>query len=120
MNTANLQLQGLYAVIAELLRTLSDKGVLEDADVQGLLRRAEHSAGRDAEQRNEHSMAELEAVLFPIRLLMEARAAGERDERLGFSDLARAVGQSKPARPGVVRDEDGLAMAVEFERQRDA
>lgn len=120
MNTANLQLQGLYAVIAELLRTLSDKGVLGEADVQDLLRRAEQTAGQDAEQRSEHSLAELEAVLFPIRLLMEARAAGERDERLGFSELAKAVGQSKPARPGVVRDEDALAMAVEFERQRDA
>lgn len=120
MNTANLQLQGLYTVLAELLATLQAKGVLAEGETEALLRRAEQTAGKDAEQRSEHSLAELEAVLFPIRLLMEAQTAGERDERLGFSELAKLVGQSKPARPGVLDSADAYALAKETERQSDA
>lgn len=120
MNTANLQLQGLYAVIAELIGTLQAKGVLEADEMQDMLRRAEQTAGKDAEKRTELSMAELEAVLFPVRLLMEAQTAGERGEKLGFSELAKLVGQSKPPRPGVMDSHDAYALAAELERQRDA
>lgn len=120
MNTANLQLQGLYTVLAELLDSLQDKGLLDAAETQAMLRRAEQRAGQDAEQRSEHSLSELEAVLFPIRLLMEAQSAGGRGDRPGFSALARLVGQSKPARPGVLDSQDSYALAVETERQRDA
>lgn len=120
MNTANLQLQGLYTVLFELLATLQAKGVLDAGETQAMLRRAEQTAGHDAEQRSEHSLSELEAVLFPIRLLMEAQGASGRGERPGFSVLARQVGQSKPARPGVLDSEDAYALAAETERQRDA
>ena len=120
MNTANLQLQGLYAVIAELLTTLQAKGLLDGAETDAMLRRAEQTAGDDAEQRGELSLAEFEAVLFPIRLLMEANRATERDERLGFSDLARTVGQMKPPRPGIRSSAESFALAKEIERQRDA
>jgi hypothetical protein len=120
MNSANLQLQGLYAVIAELMATLQAKGILDTAETDTLLRRAERMAGDDAERRGELSLAEFEAVLFPIRLLMEANRAAERDERLGFSDLAKAVGQMKPPRPGIRSSEESYALAVETERERDA
>jgi hypothetical protein len=120
MNTANLQLQGLYALLAELLATLQAKGVLGPGETEEMLRRAEQSAGDDAEQRGELSLAEFEAVLFPIRLMMEATRAGERDERLGFSDLARLVGQMKPPRPGVRSGAESFALAFETERERDA
>lgn len=120
MNTANLQLEGLYAVVAELLATLQAKAILDQHEIDALLRRAEQTAGTDAERRGTLSLSEFEAVLFPIRLLMEANRASERDERLGFSDLAKLVGQSKPPRPGVRNSAESLAMAVETERESDA
>lgn len=120
MNTANLQLQGLYAVIAELFSTLQARGILDADETDDLLRRAEQTAGKDAEQRGELSLAELEAVLFPIRLMMEANRAAERDERLSFQELARMVGQMKPSRPGVRDSAEALALARETERERDA
>ena len=120
MNSANLQLEGLYAVLAELLATLQAKGVLDVGDTDTLLRRAEQTAGDDAERRDGLSLAEFEAVLFPIRLLMEANRASERDQRLGFSELAKIVGQMKPPRPGIRSSAEGYALAKEFERERDA
>ena len=120
MNTANLQLQGLYIVVAELIATLRAKGVLDQDETEAMLRRAEQTAGDDGEKRADFSLAEFEAVLFPIRLLMEANRADERDERLGFSDLARLVGQMKPARPGVRNGRESYALASETERERDA
>ena len=120
MNSANLQLEGLYAVLAELLASLQAKGIVSASDTDGLLRRAEQTAGDDAEQRGELSLAEFETVLFPIRLLMEANRASERDERLGFSALAKIVGQMKPTRPGIRSSAEGYALAVETERERDA
>ena len=59
-------------------------------------------------------------VLCPIRLLLEANRARGRDERLGFSDLARLVGQMKPTRPGVRDGAESFALAAETERERDA
>ena len=40
MNTANLQLQGLYALVAELLATLQAKGLLDGEETEAMLRRA--------------------------------------------------------------------------------
>jgi hypothetical protein len=37
MNTANLQLEGAYAVLAALLHALRDKEVLSDAEIDHLL-----------------------------------------------------------------------------------
>ena len=120
MNTANLQLQGLYALVAELLATLQSKGLLDREETEAMLRRAEQTAGTDTEGRGELSLAEFEAVMFPIRLMMEANRATERDERLGFSTLARSVGQLKPPRPGVRTSAESFALAAETERERDA
>lgn len=119
MNTANLQLEGLYTVLAELLATLRRRDILSRTDVDELLRHAEQTAGQDAERRAGLSLSEFEIVLFPIRLLMEANRAAERDEQLGFSELAKLVGQLKPPRPGI-GDDEGLSLAVETERERDA
>jgi hypothetical protein len=120
MNSANLQLQGLLTVIAELFAMLQARGVLSADDIAVLLAHAERSAGTDAESRPGVSAVELETVLFPIRLLMEANRAGRRDERLGFSELARLVGENKPPRPGVETPEESFALAMESERERDA
>lgn len=125
MNIANLQLEGVYAVLAELLATLNRKGVLDNQETEDMLRRAERRTGEDAERRQKLSLSEIESVLFPIRLLLEANRATARDENLGFSDLARLVGQLKPPRPGLVGKEsvagkESLALAAETERERDA
>ena len=120
MNTANLQLEGLYTVLAELLATLRQRDILSGDEVTALLRRAEQRAGQDAERRAGLSLAEFEGVLFPIRLLMEANRATEHDEQLGFSELARLVGQSKPSRPSVRSTAEALALATAAERESDA
>jgi hypothetical protein len=119
MNTANLQLEGLYTVLAELLDTLRRREILTAGDIDELLRRAERTAGQDAERRAGLSLAEIEGVLFPIRLLMEATRAAERDEQLGFSELAKMVGQLKPPRPRIAGAES-LVLAEESDRERDA
>jgi hypothetical protein len=119
MNTANLQLEGLYTVLAELLATLRQRDILSASEVADLLRRAEQRAGEDAERRAGLSLAEFEGVLFPIRLLMEAARATEQNQQPGFSALAKRVGQMKPPRPTVTGDE-ALALAAESERERDA
>jgi len=118
MTSANLQLQGFFVVFAELIAQLEVKGVLTQGEIADLLGRAEQRAGRDAEARPGASGVDIETVLFPIRLLMEAQQ--DNDRSAGFSELTRRVGESKPPRPGVVTRDEGLALAVETERARDA
>ena len=72
MNTANLQLEGLYMAVAALTETLKQKGLLDTTDVDGALARAERSAV-DAAERG-LSAANIEAISFPIRLLRVANA----------------------------------------------
>lgn len=43
MNTANLQLEGLYLVVAALIEALVSKGVLSREDVDEALKRAEQA-----------------------------------------------------------------------------
>ena len=47
MNTANLQLEGVYAVLAALLQTLRDKSILSDAEIGQMLAEVERSIASD-------------------------------------------------------------------------
>ena len=92
MNTANLQLEGLYLAITALNEMLVQKGLVSREEIVASLERAEQIALGDYRVEEDLSPANRDAVAFPIRLLLAANGA-ERD--LSFSELARRVGESK-------------------------
>jgi hypothetical protein len=91
MNTANLQLQGLYIVIASLGSALVGKGVLSRQELDSCLRAAEESAL--SFRARELSPSHREAVAFPARLLRLANKGEGDGELQGFSELAKMVGK---------------------------
>lgn len=94
MNTANLQLEGLYLAIAALNEMLVDNGIVTRNDVTWALRKAEQTALGD--YRNEElSPANLDAVAFAPRLLLLANNLAADGETPPFSELAKMVGQTK-------------------------
>jgi hypothetical protein len=95
MNTANLQLQGLLLAVASINNALVHKGVLGIDEIDLALRKAE--ASLTAEQRlfEDMSPANRDAICFPIRLLQLANNSQGETDILGFSELARMVGQTK-------------------------
>lgn len=92
MNTANLQLEGLYLVIASINSALVNKGVLSRAEIGVALERAEQVALGDYRVEEKLTPAYRDAVAFPARLLMKAN---ESHDGSSFSELARAVGTTK-------------------------
>lgn len=97
MNTANLQLEGVLLALAALTDLLKRKGLLTHEEIAAALSQAEHAAADDVRQPPELSVANHEAMIFPIRLLKLANAR-EGGQLRTFSALAAAVGQSKPPR----------------------
>jgi hypothetical protein len=91
MNTANLQLQGLYIVIASLGSALVRKGVLSREELDRALKGAEENALSYRER--ELSPSNREAVAFPARLLRLANNGEGDGELQGFSELAKMVGE---------------------------
>lgn len=95
MNTANLQLEGFYLVIASLNELLIAKGVVSRQEIDEALRRAEQTAIGDYAL-DAMSPANRDAVAFGPRLLqLASRGAGDGQIQ-PFSELARLVGQTKP------------------------
>ena len=95
MNQANLQLEGLLMAVAALNRLLVEKGLLNPHEIEIALRRAEaRITSDDRFQDDDLSLANRDAMCFPIRLLRLAN--GDEDcAAASFSDLARQVGLSK-------------------------
>lgn len=93
MNTANLQLEGLYLAVAAVNRALVRSGILTAAEVDAALDAAETAAGAD--RPDGISTANRDAVVFPIRLLRLANQSDEDEPIPRFSELARAVGETK-------------------------
>lgn len=95
MNTANLQLEGLYLVIASLTDALIAKGIMSHGEIDDVLRRAEQAAINDDRSTEELSPANRDAIAFPARLLRVANAEGGGPRGLSFHRLARKVGETK-------------------------
>ncbi len=95
MNTANLQLEGLYLVVASLNNALVKKGLLTRDEVDEALRRAEATAMGDDRVSEDLSPANRDAIAFPARLLALANRSASSDETPGFAELARMVGSTK-------------------------
>ena len=94
MNTANLQLEGLYLVIAALNDALVTKGVVSREDIDRALKVAEQTSIGDYNV-EEMSTANRDAVSFPARLLHLANNGVSEGQIQPFSELAKLVGQTK-------------------------
>jgi hypothetical protein len=95
MNTANLQLEGLYLVIASLNNALVRKGILSRDEIDLALRRAEQTALGEDRVSEDMRSANRDAIAFPARLLALANRTASADEISTFSELARMVGSTK-------------------------
>jgi hypothetical protein len=95
MNSANLQLEGLYVAIAAINEALISKGLLTRDELTTALRSAEQSVIGDDRVVEDLRPAERDAIAFPCRLLVEALAMANAGEPLSFAALARRVGASK-------------------------
>ncbi|HEY0032162.1 MAG TPA: hypothetical protein VGB81_02760 [Devosia sp.] len=98
MNTANLQLEGLYLAIAAITNALVEKNLLSRDEVGKALQRAEQTALGDY-RTEDLTGAQQDAVAFAPRLLILANAKAADGHMLNFSELARLVGQTKPPHP---------------------
>jgi hypothetical protein len=90
MNTANLQMEGLLLAFAALVGELQRKGVLERAEIEAALGRAERGVSR---RTGSISDANADAIRFPIRFLAEAVGVGH--DAADFQSVAAAVGRRK-------------------------
>lgn len=95
MNTANLQLQGLYLTLASIIEALVAKGVLSRAEIDLALARAEQIALGDERAAEDLSLANRDALAFPARFLRLANSEVDGAGQASFSALARLVGQTK-------------------------
>ena len=98
MNTANLQLEGLYLAIASVNNALVEKGLLTRQEIGTALRQAEQVALGDY-RTEDLSGAERDAMAFGPRLLILANEQHASGKNPAFSELARLVGATKPPHP---------------------
>ena len=117
MNTANLQLEGLYMAVASLVELLKHKGLINANEVEVALARAERSVFEG--KSNDLSASNLEAIGFPIRLLRLANSTSFTGHTLPFNELTRRVGEAKDRRT-VLTEEELLTLATILEHERDA
>ncbi|PWB84068.1 MAG: hypothetical protein C3F11_03225 [Methylocystaceae bacterium] len=96
MNTANLQLEGVYAVLAALVGALRDKGLLHPDEIDRLLADVELALASDPARPNELRGANVDAICFPARFLRLALRDSSAGEPFSFAQLAGRVGQTKP------------------------
>jgi ABC-type nitrate/sulfonate/bicarbonate transport system substrate-binding protein len=97
MNTANLQLEGLYVVLSALLVAMRDKGLFDDREIDRLLAETEATLAADPGRPAEMRDANVDAISFPVRFLREALLASSEGGGHSFAELAARVGQRKRA-----------------------
>jgi hypothetical protein len=95
MNSANLQLEGLYLAIATMHETLINKGIVTRQEVDDAMREAEQTAINDDRCIDNLRPAERDALAFPARLLRIANSTVSESGLQSFSALARRVGTAK-------------------------
>jgi hypothetical protein len=98
MNTANLQLEGVYTVLAALLNAVRKKGLLNEDEIESLLTNVETALATDPNRPAEVRNANVEAICFPTRFLRLALQSASQGEVLSFAQLASKVGLTKPQR----------------------
>jgi hypothetical protein len=98
MNTANLQLEGLYATLTALFGALRDKGLMQPEEIDALLAGVEERLASDPNRPRELREANIDAICFPARLLRVALTGDAVGKDISFSELAARVGRGKPER----------------------
>lgn len=96
MNTANLQLEGMYAILAALVGAIRDKGLLGGEEIDRLLANVEKSLATDPDRPPELRGANVDAICFPARFLRLALQASAGGDALSFAQIAGRVGLTKP------------------------
>ena len=103
MHPANLQIEGLLALVSELTSQLVKAGVLTPDAVKDMLARAEGAITGDQLRREQLGDSHRDAMLFPVRYVGRALAATAGPAQC-VSAVTAAVGRSKdrhdPAPPG--------------------
>jgi hypothetical protein len=95
MNTANLQLEGVYAILAALLQTVRERGLISNQELDQLLAGVEKAVASDSNRPSELRDANVDAICFPARFLRCALQASIEGRAYSFSELASQVGQMK-------------------------
>ncbi|TGQ41341.1 hypothetical protein [Mesorhizobium sp. M00.F.Ca.ET.216.01.1.1] len=95
MNVANLQIEGLHLVVAEINNALVHKSLLSIDEIDLALRKAEASMTGEQRFYEEMSPSNRDAVCFPIRFLQAANSTQSGTDVSPFSELAKMVGQTK-------------------------
>jgi hypothetical protein len=92
MNTANLQLEGLYAAVAALMNSLREKGVMTTDEIDACLRDAEVV---NTSARRTLSPSNVDAIRFPFRYLRAANRTAAAGQPKSFFDIATEIGMTK-------------------------
>lgn len=95
MNTANLQLEGLYAALAALMNAIRDKGVLSADEIETVLKNAEALHAESG--RRTISEANIDAIRFPFRYLRATNKASAGGAQKSFFEIATEIGMTKDA-----------------------
>jgi hypothetical protein len=96
MNVASLQLEGLIMAVASINQVLVRKRLLTMEEVDRALRKVE-AAMIDDSRLEELSPAHRDAVNFPLRALQITNNCPPEADIPSFADVARMVGEMKPA-----------------------
>jgi hypothetical protein len=91
MNTANLQLEGVYAVLAALFQALVDKKVLSESELGQMLVEVERGIAADTARPAEVRSSNVEAMRFPVRFLKTALKASAQGQRPSFAEITAHI-----------------------------
>ena len=95
MNTANMQLEGVYAVLAALLQGLRDKSILSEAEIGVMLTEVEREIASGGGRPVEVRAANVEAMRFPVRYLRHSLQASAQGQKPTFAQIAASIGRER-------------------------
>ena len=105
MNTANLQLEGLYVAVSALMAALRQKNLLTEAEIEAALADAEEVVADDPKRPEQLTHAHVDAICFPIRYLRAANRRIADGDFADFSGIAAQVGREKPQQADILAQE---------------
>ncbi len=97
MNTANLQLEGVYIVLSALIEALIAKGVFQKPELIAILSEVERRIGADRSRPAEIRGANVEAAQFPARFLKSALGVASEGDKPSFADVVSLIKEARRA-----------------------
>jgi hypothetical protein len=95
MNTANLQLEGVYVILAALLEALMAKSVLNETELIAILSEVERNILADPSRPVEVRGANVEAMLFPARFLKSALQTSSLGRKPSFAEIVSLISRGR-------------------------